>query len=57
MRTIGDFALVTGEVATFTLTWAPSFKPYPGRLDADAAMAAAARGWEESRTAWPVSDG
>ena len=47
MRTFGDFTLATGEVETFSLTWTPSFKPYPDRLDTDAAMAAAARGWEE----------
>ena len=47
MRTFGDFTLATGEVETFSLTWTPSFKPYPDRLDTDAAMAAAARGWEK----------
>ena len=47
LRTFGDFTLTAGEVATFTLTWSPSFRPDPGRLDADAAMAEAARGWEK----------
>ncbi|RYI34733.1 MAG: glycoside hydrolase family 15 protein, partial [Acetobacteraceae bacterium] len=47
LRTFGDFTLAAGQVVTFTLTWTPSFRPYPARFDADAAMAEAARGWEE----------
>jgi GH15 family glucan-1,4-alpha-glucosidase len=47
LRTFGNFTLAAGQVATFILTWTPSFKPYPARLDADAAMAEAARGWED----------
>jgi len=37
MRTVGDF----------TLTWSPSFKPFPERLDAEAALREAERGWLE----------
>ena len=47
MRTVGDFTLGEGEVVDFALTWTPSFKPFPERLDTEAALREAERGWLE----------
>jgi GH15 family glucan-1,4-alpha-glucosidase len=47
LRTLGEFTLAAGQVADFTLSWTPSFRPYPPRLDTEAALREAEQGWQE----------
>jgi GH15 family glucan-1,4-alpha-glucosidase len=47
MRTVADFTLGAGEMVDFTLTWTPSYKPYPDRIDTNEALREAERGWLE----------
>jgi GH15 family glucan-1,4-alpha-glucosidase len=46
MRTAGNFEVRQGEEVSFTLTWTPSFRPYPPKLDPHAALAEAEAFWQ-----------
>ena len=46
MRTVGDFEIEAGQLARFVLTWSPSFRPLPARLDPDAALAGVESFWQ-----------
>jgi GH15 family glucan-1,4-alpha-glucosidase len=48
LTTVAEFILDAGEMATFVLTYGPSHRPAPERIDARAALAAAEAWW----TAW-----
>jgi GH15 family glucan-1,4-alpha-glucosidase len=47
MRTTAEFEVQQGEEIGFTLTWSPSFRPIPVRLDANAALSEVEGFWKQ----------
>jgi GH15 family glucan-1,4-alpha-glucosidase len=47
LTTVSDFTVHAGERVPFVLSWAPSYDRRPRRVDAEAALLATVRFWEE----------
>ena len=47
MRTVGEFAVEGGQEVGFVLSWTPSYRPAPERLEAAEALASVAAFWAD----------
>ena len=47
LTTVASFSVAEGERVPFVLTWAPSYVPDPGHVDAEQALAESESGWKE----------
>jgi GH15 family glucan-1,4-alpha-glucosidase len=47
LTTVATFSVAEGERIPFVLTWAPSYVPDPGHVDAEQALADSESGWTE----------
>src|SRR4051794_7169439 len=46
MTTIAEFSVAAGETLPFLLTWTPSYRPRPERVEAEAILAEETRDWQ-----------
>ena len=57
LRTMAEFDVGQGQEIDFTLTWSPSFRPLPNKLDPVAALAEVEAFWQEWRSRFkPVGE-
>jgi GH15 family glucan-1,4-alpha-glucosidase len=47
LRTVGEFPIEAGQEIAFTLSWTPSYRPTPPRLDAGEALAQVEAFWRD----------